>query len=154
MAIEEFNAENPDCEITLEIFDSQGDPEKATPLAIQIVNDDAIIGVIGPTFSGESDATGAAFAEAGLVTVSASATNPDLTKNGWDTFHRILGNDATQAPADATYISDTIGAKSVFVVDDASEYGKGLADGVSEDLGDLVTAKTPCSRARPTSPPR
>ena len=138
LKLEEFNAENPDCEITLEEFDSQGDPEKATPLAVQIAGDESILGVIGPTFSGESEATGPAFAEAGLVTVSASATNPDLTKNGWDTFHRILGNDATQAPAVATYIRDTLGSKKVFVVDDASEYGKGLADGVREDLGDLV----------------
>ncbi|CAA9329719.1 MAG: Branched-chain amino acid ABC transporter, amino acid-binding protein [uncultured Nocardioidaceae bacterium] len=136
--IEEFNAENPDCEITLKTFDSQGDPEKATPLAVQIAGDDSILGVIGPTFSGESEATGPAFAEAGLVTVSASATNPALTQNGWDTFHRILGNDATQAPAVATYMRDTIGSKQAFVVDDASEYGKGLADGVREDLGDLV----------------
>ncbi len=138
LKIEEFNAENPDCQITLKEFDSQGDPEKATPLAVQIAGDESILGVIGPTFSGESEATGPAFAEAGLVTVSASATNPALTQNGWDTFHRILGNDATQAPAVATYVRDTLGSKKVFVVDDASEYGKGLADGVREDLGDLV----------------
>jgi branched-chain amino acid transport system substrate-binding protein len=138
--IDEFNADNPDCEVTLKEFDSQGDPEKATPLAVQIASDETIMGVIGPTFSGESDATGDAFAEAGVVTVSASATNPDLTTNGWDTFHRILGNDATQAPADATYIRDTVGAKKVFVVDDASEYGKGLADGVRKELGNLVTS--------------
>jgi branched-chain amino acid transport system substrate-binding protein len=139
VALDEFNSENPDCEITLKEYDSQGDPEKASPLAVEIINDDSITGVIGPTFSGESDSTGAAFAEAGLVTVSASATNPDLTSNGWDTFHRILGNDATQAPADAKYIRDTVGATKVFVVDDASEYGKGIADGVRKDLGDLVT---------------
>ena len=136
--IEEFNKENPDCEVTLEEFDSQGDPKKATPLALKIAGDEDFLGVIGPAFSGESDATGETFAEAGLVTVSASATNPDLTANGWDTFHRILGNDATQAPAAATYIRDTLGAQQVFVVDDASEYGKGLGDGIREDLGDLV----------------
>ena len=138
VALEEFKAANPDCEITMEIFDSQGDPEKATPLATQIINDDSIIGVVGPTFSGETDATGAAFAESGLVTVSASATNPDLSKQGWDTFHRLLGNDATQAPAAAKYIQDTLSAKEVFVVDDASEYGKYIADGVADELGDLV----------------
>jgi branched-chain amino acid transport system substrate-binding protein len=33
---------------------------------------------------------------------------------------------------------DTLGSKKAFVVDDASEYGKGLGDGVREDLGDLV----------------
>lgn len=139
VALADFRKANPDCDVTMQLFDSQGDPEIATPLAAKIINDDSIIGVVGPTFSGESDATGAAFSEAGLVTVSASATNPDLSKNGWKTFHRVLGNDATQAPADATYIKDTLAAKKVFVVDDASEYGKGLADGVTSALGDLVT---------------
>jgi branched-chain amino acid transport system substrate-binding protein len=137
VALDEFSADS-DCKVEIKEFDSQGNPEKATPLATQIINDDSIVGVIGPTFSGETDATGAAFAEAGLVTVSASATNPDLSKNGWDTFHRLLGNDATQAPAAAKYIKETLGAKKVFVVDDASEYGKYIADGVASELGDLV----------------
>ena len=141
LAMDEFATENPDCKVELKEFDSQGDPEKATPLADEIVNDDSIVGVIGPTFSGETDATGQTFADAGLVTVSASATNPDLSQNGWDTFHRLLGNDATQAPAAAKFISEDLGAKSVFIVDDASEYGLGLADGVAEGLGDLVTER-------------
>lgn len=139
VALADFKKSNPDCNVTLEKFDSQGNPETATPLATQIINDSSILGVVGPTFSGESDATGPAFNEAGLVTVSASATNPDLTKNGWTTFHRILGNDATQAPADAKFIKDDLHATKVFVVDDASDYGKGLADGVKSGLGSLVT---------------
>lgn len=139
VAVDEYNKANADCKVTVKDFDSQGDPEKATPLATQVINDKSIIGVVGPTFSGESDATGPAFSEAGLVTVSASATNPDLTKNGWKTFHRILGNDATQAPAAAKYIKDDLKATKVFVVDDASEYGKGIADGVAKALGSTVT---------------
>jgi branched-chain amino acid transport system substrate-binding protein len=141
LAMDEFAAENPDCKVELKEFDSQGDPEKATPLADEIVNDDTIVGVIGPTFSGETDATGQTFADAGLVTVSASATNPDLSQNGWDTFHRLLGNDATQAPAAAKFISEDLGAEKVFIVDDASEYGLGLADGIAEGLGDLVVER-------------
>lgn len=140
VALDEFKNADPKCDVTLKEFDSQGDPEKATPLATQIINDSSILGVVGPTFSGESDATGPAFNEAGLVTVSASATNPALTTHGWKTFHRILGTDADQAPGVAKYITGTVDAKKVMVVDDASEYGKGLADGVKQELGSLVTA--------------
>ena len=43
------------------VFDSQGDPDKATPLATQIVGDDSIVGLVGPGFSGESLATGKTF---------------------------------------------------------------------------------------------
>jgi branched-chain amino acid transport system substrate-binding protein len=140
VALNAYNTAHPDCKVTLKDFDSQGDPEKATPLATQVINDKSIIGVVGPTFSGESDATGAAFAEAGLTTVSASATNPKLTANGWKTFHRILGNDDTQAPAAAKYIKDNLKATKVFVVDDASDYGKGIADGVRKSLGASLLA--------------
>lgn len=141
LALDEYNKANPDCKVVMEEFDSQGDPEKATPIASEVVNDAKVIGVVGPAFSGETEATGETFSEGGLVQVSASATNPDLSTNGWDTFHRVLGNDGTQAPAVAKYIKDTLKAKKVFVVDDASEYGKGIADGVSADLGALVGAK-------------
>lgn len=139
VALDEFNNSGGDCDVTLQENDSQGDPEKATPLAQKIINDSNVVGVVGPTFSGESDATGPAFDEAGLVTVSASATNPALTTHGWKTFHRILGNDDQQAPAIAQYIKNTLNAEKVMVVDDATEYGKGLADNVKKDLGSLVT---------------
>ncbi len=75
---------------------------------------------------------------AGLNTITASATNPLLSENGWKTFHRILGNDATQGPAAAKYIKDVLKATKVFVSDDTSEYGKGLADIVKKDLGSAV----------------
>ena len=139
LALDEYNKAHSDCKVTLKEFDSQGDPEKATPLATSIVQDAKLIGLVGPSFSGETEATGPTFAEAGLVTVSPSATNPNLSSNGWDTFHRVLGNDATQAPAAAKFITG-LGATKVFVVDDASEYGKGLADGVRDALGDAVVA--------------
>ena len=38
-----------------------------------------------------------------------------ITEQGWKTFHRVLGNDAAQGPAAATYITDTLKAKKVFV---------------------------------------
>ena len=137
LAIDQYN-EDADCEVTYEQIDSQGSPDQAPSLATEAAGNDAIIGIVGPAFSGESAAAGPIFAEAGLPTISPSATNPALSENGWDTFHRALGNDATQGPAAATYIKDTIGAKAVFVIDDASEYGAGLAGIVQEDLGDLV----------------
>lgn len=135
LALDEYEG---DCEVEIEEYDSQGDPEQAKPHALEIAKDEDIIGVLGPTFSGESDATGPTFAEVGLVTVSGSATNPDLTTNGWETFHRIIGTDALQAPAAATFMTETLGAEGVMVVDDASEYGVGLAEGIKEALGDAV----------------
>ncbi len=138
LAVNQFNEENADCQVGLEEYDSAGDPNQATGLATQAIGDDTVIGIVGPAFSGESDTAGPIFAEGGLPTITASATNPALAENDWDTFHRILGNDASQGPAAASYIQDVLGSQTVFVVDDASAYGAGLAEIVTEDLGDAV----------------
>lgn len=138
LAVNQFNDKNADCQVGLEEYDSAGDPNQATGLATQAIGDDTVIGIVGPAFSGESETAGPIFAEGGLPTITASATNPSLSTNGWDTFQRILGNDDSQGPAAASYISDVLKSEKVFVVDDASAYGKGLADIVNEDLGDAV----------------
>ncbi|WP_432548838.1 branched-chain amino acid ABC transporter substrate-binding protein [Kineococcus sp. SYSU DK004] len=135
LAVDQHNAEDGACQVSITDYDSQGLPEQATGLATQAVSDEAVLGVVGPAFSGESRVAGPIFDEAGLVSITPSATNPALAENGWSTFFRVLGNDASQGPAAATYLTDVLGAQSVFVIDDASEYGKGLADIVREDLG-------------------
>jgi branched-chain amino acid transport system substrate-binding protein len=139
LAVNQYN-EDADCEVEKVNFDSQGSPDEAPALATEVAGDEAIIGVVGPAFSGESAAAGPIFAEAGVPTISPSATNPALSENGWDTFHRALGNDATQGPAAATYIKDTLKAKKTFIIDDASEYGSGLAGIVEDDLGKSAVA--------------
>jgi branched-chain amino acid transport system substrate-binding protein len=138
LALDEYNKEHSDCTIGFKEFDSQGNPEKATPLATKIVNDDTIIGLVGPGFSGESLATGKTFDAAGLPVISPSATNVTITQSGWTTWHRVIGNDDAQAAADAKYLTDTAGAKTVYVVDDGQDYSKGLADAVKKNLGSVV----------------
>jgi branched-chain amino acid transport system substrate-binding protein len=136
IAIDEFNAANPGCQVTLDSsYDSQGDPAQATPLADKIVADTSIIGLIGPGFSGETKATMPKFEEAGLAMITPGATNAMLSQNGWKMFHRILANDDKQAPGVVKLITETIGGTKVGVIDDASEYGKGLADSVRSGLG-------------------
>ncbi len=137
LALDEYNADNADCKIGVKEFDSQGNPEKAPALATQIINDDSIFGLVGPGFSGESLATGKTFFEAGLPSISPSATNVTITDQGWTTWHRVIGNDDAQGNADAKYLTDK-GAKKVFVVDDGQDYSKGLAGTVKEALGDAL----------------
>lgn len=136
IALDEFNAANPDCQVGFDTaYDSQGDPAQATPLADKIVNDASIIGLIGPGFSGETKATMPKFEAAGLPMITPGATNALLSTNGWKMFHRILANDDKQAPGVVKLITDTIKGTKVGVIDDASEYGKGLADAVRKGLG-------------------
>ena len=140
IAIDDFNAANPDCKVSLDKQDSQGDPAQATPLATTLANNASIIALIGPGFSGESKATMPTFETAGLPVISPSATNAKLTTNGWKMFHRILANDDKQAPGVVQLIKGTIKATKVGVIDDASDYGKGLADSVRTGLAELDIA--------------
>jgi branched-chain amino acid transport system substrate-binding protein len=135
LALDTYNKAHADCTVGIKSFDSQGDPTKATPLATQIVQDDSIVALVGPGFSGESLATGKTFNAAGLPGISPSATNVTITQQGWVTYHRVIGNDSAQGAADAKYILDTAKASKVYVVDDGSDYGKGLASYVTKGLG-------------------
>lgn len=136
LAIDQWNDKNPDCKVELKEFDSQGDPTQAPALAQKAVEDKNIVAIVGPAFSGESAQANPLFNEAGLPIVTASATNPDLAKQGFKIFHRALANDAAQGPAVAKYILDQLSGKKIAVIDDASEYGKGLADIVRSEIKD------------------
>ncbi|HEX4442421.1 MAG TPA: branched-chain amino acid ABC transporter substrate-binding protein [Galbitalea sp.] len=135
LAITQHNAANPACQVKFLKFDTEGDPTKATGPVTQAVNTPGIVGVIGLPFSGESQATGNIFEQKGLVHITPSATNPGLTKNGWTTFFRALGNDNQQGPAAAQFVTDTLKLKKVFLVQDDSDYGIGLATAVGKALG-------------------
>ena len=138
VALDKYNKAHADCKVTLKTFDSQGNPEKAPPLATEIVDDDSIVALVGPGFSGESLATGKTFAAAGLPSISPSATNVTITQQGWSTWHRVIGNDSAQGAAAASYLIDTAKASTVFVVDDGQDYSKGLAGYVKDGLGSKV----------------
>jgi len=140
LAVDAHNAASPDCQVKIQQFDTEGDPQKATQVAPTIVGDASIIGLLGPAFSGETKAVGPVFNQAGLLSLTASATNPDLTKNGWNNFFRGLANDAVQGPSVAAYLVNTLKYEKVCVVQDDSDYGVGLAEQIITGLGDAADA--------------
>jgi len=138
LAIDQYNDKNgKDC-VTVKKFDSQGDPAVAPGLARQLVTDNKIIGIVGPPFSGESEAADPIFDSAGIPLITPSATRVSLSSHGWKVFHRAVANDGAQGPAAANYIKNVLKADKVFVADDQSAYGAGLADAVKSTLGSAV----------------
>ncbi|HEX2025120.1 MAG TPA: branched-chain amino acid ABC transporter substrate-binding protein [Actinomycetota bacterium] len=116
--------------ITVEDADTQGDPEQVPPVAQTVVGDPNTVAVIGPHFSGESEAAGDTYNEAGIPFVSPSATNPGLADQDWDYWYRTIANDADQG----TPMGEWMAAQhsSIFIVHDVSTYGQGLAEVVQE----------------------
>ncbi|MFF2557073.1 branched-chain amino acid ABC transporter substrate-binding protein [Nocardia sp. NPDC058058] len=138
LALDQHNKANPNCQVAVKEFDTEGDPQKATQVIPTIINDSSIVAMIGPTFSGETKATGQVVSDAGLLSLTPSATNVSLTTNGWKTFFRGLGNDGVQGPAVAKYLAGTGKYKKICVVQDNSDYGTGLAKTLTEGLGSIA----------------
>jgi branched-chain amino acid transport system substrate-binding protein len=134
VALNQHNKANADCQVKLKKYDTEGDPAKAVGPVTKAVANKATVGMIGLPFSGESKATGNILESAGMVHITASATGPALTQNGWKTFFRGLGNDNVQGPAVAA-LAKKLGAKKVYVVQDDSEYGVGLGATTKKALG-------------------
>jgi len=148
LAVDQYNQKNGANCVTLKKFDSQGDPNKATGVARSVIADPKILGVIGPAFSGESANADPILNQAGVPLITPSATNPTLatggTANGtpWKVFHRAVASDADQGPAAARYISEVLKATKVFVANDQSVYGAGIAQAVQDTLGASMVAGT------------
>ena len=130
VAIEEENrGDGPD--IAMKEFDTAGDPAQATTIKDRFINDRDVIGIVGPAFSGETKALIPDIQAAGLPMISASATNKDLPTvvPNASVFHRVIADDELQAGGVVAYLAGE-SPRSVVVVHDNTEYGKGLADGV------------------------
>ncbi len=138
VALDAHNKANPDCQVKMTLFDTTGDQQQASQVAPKIVADTSIVGLLGPAFSGETGATENVFSEAGLASLTASATRVDLTTQGFKTFFRGLANDGVQGPSVAKYMVDTFKYKKVCVIQDDSAYGTGLADAVKAGLGSVA----------------
>lgn len=132
VAIEQENAAGG-AKIQMKEFDTAGDPAQATTIKDRFLNDQSVIGIVGPAFSGETKALIPSIQAAGLVMISSSATNaalPTVVPNA-SVFHRVIADDALQARGVVEYLSKD-SAKTLTVVHDNTEYGKGLADEVAK----------------------
>ena len=133
VAVDQANQKG-DLGFKLELFksDDVGLPDKAPAAAAAILQDNSIVGVIGPSFSGATKAVGKTYADAGMAVISPSATNGTLTSLGFTTFHRVVPPDSVEGQQAADWLAKK--AKKVFVVDDLSDYGKGVGDDVQKEL--------------------
>ncbi|SDP58569.1 amino acid/amide ABC transporter substrate-binding protein, HAAT family [Ralstonia sp. 25mfcol4.1] len=132
LAVEEVNKTGLEIggkKIKLELVgeDDAADPKTGTAVAQKLV-DAKVVAVVGHLNSGVSIPASKIYSDAGITQISPSSTNPDYTKQGFKTTYRVVATDAQQGPALANYAAKSLHAKSVAIVDDATAYGKGLAD--------------------------
>ena len=115
-------------QIELLIQDEECKPEKATNAATKLISDGAVV-VLGHICSGATKAALPIYTEAKIVTISPSATNPELTQSGqYPTFFRTIASDDAQAKLGVDFAIGKLAAKKIAVLHDKGDYGKGYAE--------------------------
>ncbi len=108
-------------------FDDQAKPDVGVANAQNIVNDAAILAVIGHFNSGVAIPSSEVYAKSDLVMVSPANTNVKVTDRGLPNVNRVCGRDDAQGAAGANYAVKELKVKSVYVLHDKTAYGEGVA---------------------------
>jgi branched-chain amino acid transport system substrate-binding protein len=133
LAVSQANASgNLPFKVVLVKADDAGDPSKSPAAATSLVQNPAVMGVIGPSFSGNTLAAGPIYSSAGLAFITPSATNATLQLQHFATFHRMVPNDNVEGSQGADWLARK-GVKKLFVLQDLSAYGKGVGDTVAKE---------------------
>src|SRR5947207_4237296 len=113
--------------------DDQEDAKVGNTVAQKLV-DAKVAGVVGHLNSGTSIPASNIYSGANIPMITGSATNPELTERGLKGVFRVVGRDDQQGPAVANYLVANTKPKVVAIIDDATAYGKGLANEVEKTL--------------------
>jgi branched-chain amino acid transport system substrate-binding protein len=93
-----------------------------------------VIAVIGHLNSGQTLATMELYKDMDLVVITPTSSEQSLTERGYDNFFRVNANDAVQAAVDARFLAEELGARRVAVIFNDTEYGRGLAASLIQEL--------------------
>jgi branched-chain amino acid transport system substrate-binding protein len=119
--------------LNLIIKDDACDPKQSVAIANELGGEN-VFAVVGPMCSGSAIPASKTYNEEGILMISASATSPLLTEQGFDNVFRTCGRDDQQGAVVAELIAKKYAGKNVAIVQDKTSYGQGLADVVKKDL--------------------
>jgi branched-chain amino acid transport system substrate-binding protein len=114
----------------------------------RIAADPTVVGIVGTTCSSEARGAMPLVSEAGMVMISPSNTNPDLTNpdhpDHWPGYLRTAHNDLFQGRVAAEFAFNELGVRTAATIHDGSPYAESLqqvfAD-VFTELGGTVTSQ-------------
>jgi branched-chain amino acid transport system substrate-binding protein len=122
-------------------YDDQGDSKKGVANAEMIGADKEILAVLGHMNSGVSIPSSVVYEKYNIPMVSPANTATEVTDRKLKVVNRVVARDDFQGPAGAEYAVKTVGAKNIFVIQDKTAYGQGLADAfrtAAEGLGATI----------------
>ena len=127
--------------------DSLCNAEGGQAAGTKIASDPTVVAILGTTCSSEARAASPLVSDAGMVMMSSSNTNPDLTNPDHPDFHagyfRTAHNDLFQGRIAAEYAFNELGFTTAATVHDGSPYADGLRkvfESVFVELGGTITS--------------
>lgn len=119
-------------------LDDESDSEVAASQADQVQSalnqGERVLGVIGHLNSGQTLAAMEHYKSMPIIVITPTASEQSLTERGYTNFFRVNANDSIQAAVDAEFLVSKLNAKRVAVVHNDTEYGKGLAASLVQEL--------------------
>lgn len=143
LAVEEANAKGagiPGMKFEAFAMDDQHIPAQAVNVAKKFVADPDVLAVMGHFNSSCTKPASAIYHEARMTQLTAVSTNPELSRQGFDTFFRTAATDDVQGPRGAHFVANKLKLKKIFIIDDKTTYGKGLADEFEKEARQLGLA--------------
>jgi branched-chain amino acid transport system substrate-binding protein len=130
LALDDFGKLVPGFKIVLQPEDDQANPTVGVANANRLINDPDILAVVGHYNSGVFIPSSEVYAKAGLVAVSPANTAPAVTDRDSTRAiaNRICGRDDIQGPVGSDFVSKNLKAKKVYVINDKTAYGAGIAE--------------------------
>ncbi len=131
LAVEQANARGeviPGYRLALYALDDQRSPTQAVAAAKKLVADPDVVAVVGNLNSSCTMPASAVYHEARLLQISPVSSNPQISRQGFDTFYRTCATDDLQGPAAALFAVKDLKARRIFILDDMTTYGRGLAN--------------------------
>ncbi|MFB7556549.1 branched-chain amino acid ABC transporter substrate-binding protein [Streptomyces brevispora] len=127
----------PGIKFVVKPLDDQAQPSVGQQNAQKFIDDDTVLGVVGPLNSGVSQSMQKPLNDASLTQVSPANTGTELTqgenwktgdkKRPFKTYFRTATTDQIQGAFAAKYLYNDAKIKQVYLIDDQKPYGAGLA---------------------------
>ncbi|ALW89132.1 branched-chain amino acid ABC transporter substrate-binding protein [Deinococcus actinosclerus] len=121
-------------DLVLAPYDDQADPATGTAAARKIAADRQVLAVVGALNSGVTIPATAALSASRVAVVNSGSTANQVTDRGLKNVSRIVPRDDAQGPAGASFLTGTLKARRVYILNDKTAYGEGLAGEVEKTL--------------------
>ena len=140
LAVKQANEQGqilPGLRLELVALDDQRNPTQAVAAAKKLVADREVVAVVGHLNSSCTMPASAIYHQARLVEITPVSSNPQISRQEFDTFYRTCATDDLQGPGAAIFAVKELKAKRIFILDDMTTYGRGLSNEFKRKLQEL-----------------